>query len=213
MLHGKSASSNVTDLSHSITASHAKQVRELPKYQLDVVVNSLREGIRPTQISYYFGEQGWLNVTEKTFTQYVQAFRRMYPEMIGQNDDEMHLDHYVDPRNPHLDEEAILEQAIRMQKIRLGIGLKFEKETGLMNRDLHRDVNTMNTMVETLAKMRGRMMGAGRPSSDSLLPIANDAKEALRTSEHAEIGQTKLASLFDRLGGLLDQKKQQDAAS
>lgn len=213
MLHGQSVSSNASDLSQSITQSHAKQIRELPKYQLDVVTTSLREGIKPSQISYYFGEMGWLSVAEKTFTQYIQAFRRIYPEMIGSETDEMHLDHYVDPRNPHLDEEATLEQLIRMQKTRLGIGMKFEKETGLMNRDLHRDVNSTIQMVETLAKMRGRMMGAGRPTAESHHPMANDAKDALRQSEQAEVGQTKISTLFERLGGLLEQKKKQDATT
>jgi hypothetical protein len=177
------------------------------------VVTSLREGIKPKEIAYYFGEMGWLTVSEKSFTQYIQAYRRIYPEEIGGNADQQHLDHHIDPRNPHLDEEAALEQLIRMQKVRLGIGLKFEKDTGLLNNHLHKDINATTEMVETLAKMRGRMMGAGRPSSESLQQMPNEAKEQLRENDQREVQQTRLSNLFERLGGMLKEKQAQDAAS
>lgn len=183
----------------------------MPKYQLDVVTTSLREGIKPGQIAYYFGDQGWLTVSEKTFTQYIQAFRRLYPELLGANDDELHLDHYVDPRKPKMDEEDMLEQMIRMQKIRLGVGLQFEKNTGMLNKELHKDINSTVNMVETLARMRGKMMGAGRPSAESLVQMPNEAKEQLRANDQNEVGQTKLSSMFENLGRLLELKQKTDA--
>jgi hypothetical protein len=173
----------------------------------------LREGIRPAQIALYFGDMGWLTVTEKTFTQYIQAFRRIYPEMLGSNEDEQHLDHYVDPRNPHLDEEAQLEQLIRMQKIRLGIAMKFEKDTGFINKDLHKDINSTTTMVETLAKMRGKMIGVGRPSHEAMHPLSNEAKEQMRQTDAGEVQQSKLSNLFEKLGSLMEQREAKQNAS
>lgn len=182
----------------------------MPKYQRDVLLTALREGTRPAAIAAYFGDQGWLNVSEKSFVQYIQAFKRTYPEMIGTNDDEKHMDHYVDPRQPGIDEEQVLEQMIRVQKARIGVGMKFERDTSIVNQHLHKDINATVAMVELLAKMRGKMIGAGRPTADSHHPMSTEAKEGLRQATEGEHQQTKIVNMFERLGKLMKQK--QDAA-
>jgi hypothetical protein len=162
-------------------------------------------------IAAYFGDQGWLNVQEKTFVQYIQAFKRTYPDMIGTETDDMHLNHYVDPRQPSLDEEVQLEQLIRMQKVRIGIGMKFEKSTSIVNQHLHKDINTTIELVKTLAQMRGKMAGAGRPSAEAHHPMTNEAKEALRKSEQSEIQTERLAGLFSKFSTLVRKKQETEA--
>jgi hypothetical protein len=179
---------------------------DLPRAQLDVLTNALREGVRPVAVAAYFGDQGWLTVTEKTFIQYIQAFKRTYPERIAKEDDDTHLNHYVDPRQPNLDEEAQVEQLIRMQKIRLGIGMKFEKNTGIVSQHLHKDINTTIELVKTLAQMRGKMVGAGRPTAEGHHPMTNEAKEALRKTEATEVQTERLVGLMGKFAQLVKSK-------
>jgi hypothetical protein len=187
----------------------------LPKAQLDILRNALIEGSRPVAIAAYFGDQGWLTVQEKTFVQYIQAFKRTYPEMLSgvdpmSEDGKADLNNHVNPRQPSLDEEVVLEQLIRTQKSRVAIGLAFEKQTSIVSQHLHKDINTTLELVKTLAQMRGKMAGAGRPSAEAHHPMTNEAKEALRKSEQSEQQSERLATLFSKFTTLVRKKDEQE---
>lgn len=169
------------------------------------MVEAIREGAKSGDIARYFAEEGWLTVKEATFVQYLTAFKRIYPELIvggGGNS----INSLVSPRQPSLDEEAQLEQLIRVQKSRLKIGMDFETNTGILNQHLHKDINATVNMVEQLAKMRGKLSGAGRPAEGSNVQMPAEAQEQLRKSASSEHSQDRMASLIGKLGSLIQQR-------
>lgn len=196
----------------SIEQSHAKQIRELPSEQYRVVIQSLAEGVKSGDIARYFAEEGWLRVKENTFVQYLTAFKRIYSAEIrigGDEESQRSLGVLVSARQPHLDEEVVLEQLIRVQNTRIKQAIDFERSSGLTMPNLHKDVNLAVTAVETLAKVRGKLAGAGRPSAESLQPVSTEAQEQLRKSAQSEGVQDKMAGMVNRLAGLLTQKASQ----
>jgi len=192
-----------TEQSATVERSMARQVAELPPDQLAIVVNSLKENAKPGVIANFFAEQGWLTVSEKTFRQYIMAFRRIYPEAVRGHGEGM--DSHVDPRNPHLDEEDVLDQLIRVQKVRIGRALDFEKNTNLPMKDIHKDVIALKDIVEARARLRGGAKGAGNKSGNTAA-LSNEANEALRKSDTAETSQERMTHLTTMLVPLMRAK-------
>ena len=193
----------------TIEQSHARQIRELPADQYAVVIQALAEGTKSGDIARFFSEEGWLRVKENTFVQYLTAFKRIYSSEIRLGNDEesqRSLGALVSARQPSLNEEVELEQIIRVQKTRIKQGVDFERTSGLVMPNLHKDINLAVTAVETLAKVRGKLAGAGRPSAESLQPVSTEAQEQLRKSAQSEGVQDKMAGMVNRLAGLLTQK-------
>lgn len=182
-----------------VETSHAHQILHLPLKQRQVVIEAIKEGNSVSDIARFFSEQGWLRVTENTFKQYLFAFKRVFPEMCEGNSDET-IDSIVDGKRPNLDEEAELERLYRLQKVRLKIGVDFEKNSGFLNNDLHKDVKTGAEILERLANMRGKTKGAGRPSANQT-QVTPEAAESLRRVDVGEAAQERLASA---VGGLIN---------
>ena len=193
------------DTTITIEQSGARQIQNLPPHQRDLVIASLKEGTKPGLIATFFADQGWLEVTEKTFRQYIMHFRKVYPELItGVAPD--NIDFYADPKTPHLDEEQTLDQLIRVQKIRLKRGLDFEARTQLPMKDLYKDIETTRVLIETKANMAGRGKGSGKQSGKASVVMTNEASESLRQSDTAEASQDKMANLTSQLVPLMRQK-------
>jgi hypothetical protein len=204
-------SSSKSDVTHTVEQSHARQILNLPPAQRGMIIDALKEGSTVRAIADFFADQGWLTVTEKSFIQYINAFRRVYPELLRDNNKQRTLELTVDPRQPQLEEEVVIEQLLRFQKRRLAIGHEFEDRTGFLNKDLHRDVQATAALVETLATLRGRLKGeAGRPRKDAV-PMSAEAGDALRKADNSEQAQDRLVSLTASLIPLL-KKRQADAA-
>ena len=189
-----------------VEESHARQILNLPGTQRKIVIKAIQEGTSVSSISKYFSEQGWLKVAENTFTQYLIAFKRVYPELCEGNDTST-LDHLVDGKRPNLDEEVELERLYRMQKIRLKVGLEFEQNTSFLNKDLHKDVLAGKDLLESLATLRGKRTGAGRPTgANSSVPLTNEAAESLRKVDNGEAAQVRMVTAMSELIGLVNAK-------
>lgn len=200
--------SEKSDVSHTIEQSHARQILNLPPEQLASLIKGLREGASPQTIAHFFGEQGWLTVTEKSFKQYIAAFRRLHPDRVrgsGTGADDKDLNFYVDPRQPDMDEEKTLQQVLRLQQSRLAIGHKIERDMGFYNKDLHKDIETTVKVIESLAAIRGGGKKAGRPGAAST-PMTNEASETLRKSDAVESQQDRLIHLTSQLAPLVRTK-------
>jgi hypothetical protein len=169
------------------------------------VVAAIRQGAKNSAIVQYFAENGWLTVTEKSFNQYLGAFKRVNAAEIRDYEDEESLDGIVRPDLPALDEEMVVEQLIRVNARRIRKGVDFELDTGLVNKDLHKDILATNTLVETLGKLRGKTAGAGRPSQQ-MVGVPVQAQETLRKADNSEATQDKLANLVTQLIGVTSAK-------
>lgn len=187
-----------------VEESHARQILNLPSRQREVLLRALKEGNPVSSISKYFSEQGWLKVSETTFTQYIMSFRRVYPEMCEGND-EQSIDSLIDGKRPGLDEEQELERLYRLQKVRLKVGVEFEKNTGLPNKDTHKDVLAAKDILSELATIRGKRNGAGRPSANTAT-ISDTSAEQLRKVDASEAAQERMVSAMSGLIGLINGK-------
>lgn len=194
-----------TEQSATVERSMARQVADLPPDQLAIVVNSLKENAKPGIIANFFAEQGWLTVSEKTFRQYIMAFRRVYPEYT-KGGLSSGMDKHVDARNPHLDEEDVMDQLIRVQKIRIGRALDFEQQTNLPMKDVHKDILALKDIVEARAGLRGGGGKGGGNKSGNSAALSNEASEALRKSDTSESSQERMTHLTTMLVPLLKSK-------
>lgn len=200
-----------SDLSVNIEQSHARQIAELPKPQLQVVIDALMEGVRYDDLITYMGNQGWLTVSEKTFKQYLTAFKRVYPDML-KRDADLDLNGLVDPSKPGLDPIAHLEQLIRVQSQRLRVGVEFEKKTEIVNQHLHKDMRTQRENLEALATLKGMTPTAGRPSGETQNTATSNmaAQEAMRNADKSEASQEKLVGAMSGLMELIQKKQKRE---
>lgn len=194
----------------SVEQSHARQIKELPEHQKAIVIRSIKEGIPVGRIASYFNNQGWLGVQEKTFVQYLHAYKRLNRSEIDAYETDS-IDDVVEGSAPELEEEDILQQMIRVQKRRIKIAHTFEVNTGLLNPNLHKDIAAVGDLADKLAKVRGKTAGAGRPEKDAV-PITVNAKEQLSKVNRGEEAQRKLVNAIGQLGKLFEKKQATDEA-
>lgn len=186
-----------------VEQSHARHILNMPQKRRAVIIKAIQEGNKIGEIARFVSEEGWLTVSENTFKQYLMAFKRLYPEMCEGNDSET-LDHLVDGKRPAVDEEVELERLLRMQKVRLKVGVDFELRAGFLNKEIHKDVIATKDILESLATLRGKRSGAGRPSNGAA--ITNEAAESLRKVDVGEAAQERLVSAVSGLIGLVNGK-------
>ncbi len=189
----------------TVEQSHARQIRELPKDQLDKVIRSIKEGIPVGRIAAYFQGRGLLQVQEKSFVQYLIAFKRLYPEVIAAFDTES-IDDDVDGDAPELSEEDVLQQLVRLQKRRLRLAHNFEKNSEMLNPLMHKEIAVTGNLIEQLAKVRGKFAGAGRPEKEGV-SLNPETKNALSSIDRTEIAQNKLVGLFGKLANMVQVKQ------
>lgn len=194
-----------------VDRSGARYIRELPPHQFELVIECMKDGVSLDNIAAYFASEGMISVTEKSFKQYLGAFKRVYPEfLIGESSE--NLNGIVSKRRPKLDEEQELEQLIRVQSRRLKVAVDFEIQSTLPNQHLHKDVKVASDMIENLAKMRGKLSTAGRPTSQQAVPASAAANEELRNMKRTEDSVSRISSLFGQLGNLVKQREQASEA-
>ena len=199
-----------SDTTISIERSHARQILDMPVKQRDRVIRYIREGIPTGKIAQHFADGGLITVSAKSFAQYITAFKRLHGDLIEDYQaPHVTLDQFFEGAQPELDEEATLEQLLRLQKGRLGIAHQFERNTNLLNPNLHREVDATTRVVEALAKLRGKTVGAGRPEKDGLA-LPADAKDKIASMDRSSEAQNKLIGLFGRLAEQVGKRDSND---
>lgn len=129
-----------------------------PRYRL--IIASLKEGIKTTAIAAHFAKNGWLSVNERTFTEAIRVFRNKHPEALEEVAAEG-IDAEVDPNRPHVDLRDQLQQLLRLQRLRIGIDYKHEKDMGKLFKDTVKEIEALAKITETLAKMDGFIQDSG----------------------------------------------------
>lgn len=135
-----------------------KLIRNHPKYRL--LINSLKEGIKATEIAAHFAENGWLHVNERTFTEAIRVYKNMHPEAIDLHAIEG-LDAQVDPNQPQVDLKQQLQQLLRMQRLRIGIGLRIEAGSGFLSAQVPKEIEQTVKIIETIGKLDGKISDGG----------------------------------------------------
>lgn len=123
------------------------------------LLGALQEGIKVREISRWFASESWLGtVNERTFTEYLNAFRRRnWPLIQKENQDS--YDKLISAKQPGTDLDNEVDRLIRLQKLRLGIVVGREKDMGMILAHTHKDVLALGKLLELKANMSGRLLG------------------------------------------------------
>lgn len=188
----------------SINSPIAKSHKELQeKYHIrlvtgskhyELIIASLREGIPPATIASHLAQNGWITVNEKVFAQALRDFRNKHPGALkAVSDPDRDLNVIVDPNKPAIDEYAALQQLLRVQQLRLGMMVNTEKTMGLPVQHIAKEVEITNKIIETMAKIRGRIKDGGASvveemnATDDLNRVKKD--QQARDRLHTMVGQ------------------------
>jgi len=171
---------------------HVNLVLNNPRFRQ--IVSSLLEGTTATEVARYFALQGWLSVNERTFVEALRTFRRAHPELIA-NPDDQSINSLVPMAQPRIDEEAALEQLLRVQQRRLNIDVRSEISIGKLFNTTPREIEATRRVAETLAKLRGKIKdgssGGAEPTSQDVLEDLSKIRkdEVTRNRLHALVGE------------------------
>lgn len=196
------------------TAGHQQQAEENYRRRLIVdnpeykqIIKALREGATPMAIAAHFAQNGWIDVHEKVFYKALLEFRKKNPDVLRNDDEETtnKLDELVSPKLPPLDVRGSLMQLVRVQKERIGIGLSFEKGANLITQHLHKDVQVAKELLETIAKVDGKIGESGTKAALTS-GFAPDVAEDLGKLR-------KETANFDQMHSLVRQAVKQNANS
>lgn len=204
-------------VSITIEQSQARQIYNLPEEYRDLIVEAIIDGGSNGDIAAFIVSEGILQVTEKTAIQYIIAFKRLHRELIHgpapdlanaatPSNPKQNLNQVVSKRRPPLNTDKELEQLIRVNNLRLRRGVQFEIATGVVNKDLHKDIGQHIEAIKTLASLRGQISGAGRPPTNATTLMTHEATEQLRKADTSEASQDKLLGLTSTLAKLLQEK-------
>jgi hypothetical protein len=142
-----------------------------PQYKL--LLASLKSGIGPTQLASHWASQGWITVNERTFAEAIRAYRTKHPELIEAAPTEG-LDEHANPSQPYVDTLRAAKQLLKVQQLRLGIAIKNEKDFNLLLDSNTKAFDSTTKLVETIAKMEGRITDGPRGSAPEDATVVED---------------------------------------
>lgn len=170
-------------------------VRNNPRYRM--IVAHLAQGAKPPVIAAHFAEQGWINVTERTFTEAIRAYRRIAVEEIRTVQNEG-LDALIDPNIPQNDVSVKMHQLLNAQFKRIAINMTHELEMGVALSSTSKDVEIANKILETIAKMEGKLQD-GQPRRKGEIDTTPDVNENLTALRKTEGSYNRLHGLTRQL--------------
>lgn len=161
--------------------SHVKHIMEHPRY--GIILAALREGNRVGIIANWFARDGWLtSVTERTFAEYLTTFKRLKAALIDGSYEQDELDKLIDSRRPGVDTVAEVDRLIRLQKARIALDFKHEREMGKLFNTTVKEVEVTGKLLELRGKLTGQLdthsTTGGHASTDdeSVIEAINKAK-------------------------------------
>jgi hypothetical protein len=173
-----------------------KLVVENPKYQLALA--TLKEGVPIIQIASHFADNAWITVNERTFAEALRTYRRLHQDHID-NFQPDSIDKYVDANSPNIDVESALSQMLRLQKERIAIDYRHEKEMGKLFDTTHREIKTFGEIAELMLKTQGKVSGTGGPVRRSGEATPQDVNDNLALIKKDQNTQDRLHGLTRQL--------------
>lgn len=127
-----------------------------------VIIGSLKSGVNASQIASHCAREGWITVNERTFAEAIRLFVKRNPDAISNSQDADGLDGLVEPNQPYADTLRAAKQLLKIQQMRLAITIKSEKTFGMLLTSTPKEMEVTNKMLETIAKMEGRIVEGGK---------------------------------------------------
>jgi hypothetical protein len=185
--------------------SHERYIQMHPRF--DLIVMSLREGIALREIAGFFAENGWIEIAEKSFLQYLTTFKRRNPSMwrpkvntdrLGEESERNKIDtidDLVDGNQPLADPALELSRLVRLQKRRLAMSVKNEIAMGGVLMQITNDaVNGTRKVLESYAKVQNRGGFAHQPGAEGVSPGVADELKRVQNDEGKRAKLTHLAN-------------------
>jgi hypothetical protein len=164
----------------------------------DAIINIIRSGVPNSRIAEWGVSRGIFDVNQKTAVSYLQYFRKVHPEMcrpVETDDDLSYLDGLFNGSVQVIDEETELLRLIAVQKTRLGIGLRNERQISMLMQSNRREVEELRNLIIDLAKLRGLIKTGG----DININYGETIKDDLKSIQQDEHQRNVIASLVTDL--------------
>jgi hypothetical protein len=165
----------------------------------NAILQIIRQGTPNSQIAAWGVSRGIFDVNQKTAVSYLQYFRKMHPELckpVASDDDELgYLDSIFNGSVQVVDEETELLRLIALQKARLGIGFRNERQINLLMQSNNKEVEMLQDLIISLAKLRGSIKTHG----DININYGDGVKDDLKSIQQDEHQRNVIASLVHDL--------------
>ena len=175
-----------------------KFVMNNPQYPL--ILRSIRDGSSNSRIAEFCIDRGFFDVNEKTAVSYLQYFKRAHPGLCKPQPPEEGgvpgYDYAINETRAIIDEEIELDKLIALQKARLGISFKNERNIGAVLDGTRKDVEELRNLLMDKAKLRGLV---GNSVDVNLHGYSDTVKSNLRSVDQDEVKRGSLASLVSEL--------------
>lgn len=167
-----------------------------PHYNM--ILKAIRAGTPNSKIAEFCISRGVFDVNQKTAVGYLQYFRKMQPGLCrpqAPSDDEAMTagyDHLFDGNTLILDEETEILKMIALQKARLGIAFKNEREIGVLMQSHRKEFEELRELILALAKLRGKL---GNSLDVNLHGYSDTVKDDLKGIQQDEGQRNTIAAL------------------
>ena len=113
----------------------------------------MREGISATGIAHDLALRGELEVGERTMADYIQFYKRYYPESIKQKDSNS-IEEIV--KVEHINPVCLneLNKLLRLQKLRLAYGYSKEKARGVLDLSMSKEIRIVKDIIDSIHKIQ-----------------------------------------------------------
>ena len=171
------------------------------------ILTAIRAGTPNSKIAEAGILRGWFNVNQKTVVSYLQYFRSAQPNLckpIRRGDDEdgggeLNIDNIFDGNVGIVDEETELIRLINLQKARLGIAFRNERQINILMASNRREVEELRNLIVDLAKLRGLM---GNSMEVNINGYNSTVKDDLKNIQQDEQQRNMIATLVHDLVGV-----------
>lgn len=189
------AAASAKSKEETIRLSQERKVRNHPRFP--VILAALREGISCQEVANWFAVEGWIDVNERTFSQYLQVFKRRNPAILDEGAPVDTIDELIPANRPNVDPITELNRLLRLQKRRLGVDVNSELNIGKLFNTTHKELEVTRNLLETIAKIQGKI---GTQVDGTL---SKENTESIRELKNDEGQRDRLAGLADQLVGAL----------
>lgn len=121
------------------------------------ILEALREGVSVNRLSAWFHSENYLTVSERTFAEYLRVFKQRNSQLIERPRDIDTLDDLISSIRPDVDVVKELTRLYRLQKMRLAIDVKTEKNIGKLFNTTVKEVEISAKILELMGRATGLM--------------------------------------------------------
>lgn len=185
----------------SDTESACKYVMSHSMYNL--ILDSLREGTKLTEISRWLAHEGYLTINETTMTRYLSLFRKKHRDSIYSKNGKATFDTEFPSDLPELDTEAELLRLLRMQKRRIHSEFALEQTMGKALNSTVKEIEQAKEILKLLAIVRGQVKPTGSGPVSNGSPISDGSLTAEVRDKFSELRKDETQR--DRMAAMVNQ--------